>query len=369
MSGYHLSAFDVGQVKAHMHHGLSAAAISRIMRKSDGLSQWDEKSIQRVVDKLVKSPRWRGERAEGSGQPRKTTAIEDRTIVKCVFEKRGREKVIVPGIKRKFPRFRPLSDTLVAERLHDADLAYLRRRRKSKIGRAYLQERIEYCLSTLRKHQSTLDRWAYTDGTVWYLDRTREEFEQSQQAALGPYVWRLADGKDALFQDCLGPSSYWKAQGTAVRVWGLLACGALHVHVLEEGEAMNQDLYGELVDDRFEDWAGNCTHLVQDFERCLRTESSVHAITKAGFQLVEDYPRCSQDFNAIENCWKLLKERLLETMPRQLEHRDAFIRRLRSAVAWLNRHKSEELWYLSTNQKERARDCLSAVPPGGRTKW
>ena len=65
MSGYHLSAFDVGQVKAHMHHGLSAAAISRIMRKSDGLSQWDEKSIQRVVDKLVPWHRSAGDHNKG----------------------------------------------------------------------------------------------------------------------------------------------------------------------------------------------------------------------------------------------------------------------------------------------------------------
>ena len=62
-------------------------------------------------------------------------------------------------------------------------------------------------------------------------------------------------------------------------------------------------------------------------------------------------------------------QRLDETCPVELEPRDAFVRRLRTAVRWANTHRSEQLWYLSTNQKERAADCLSSNPPGARTKW
>ena len=35
-SGYQLDEFDVGQVKAHMHHGLGSTTISGIMLKADG---------------------------------------------------------------------------------------------------------------------------------------------------------------------------------------------------------------------------------------------------------------------------------------------------------------------------------------------
>ena len=45
-----------------------------------------------------------------------------------------------------------------------------------------------------------------------------------------------------MFQECLGPSSYKKAQGIPVRVWGMLAEGKVYIHVLEEGEAMNEAL-------------------------------------------------------------------------------------------------------------------------------
>ena len=106
-----------------------------------------------------------------------------------------------------------------------------------------------------------------------------------------------------------------------------------------------------------------------DYERCLRSASALHALSKTPLQLVEPYPRVSQDFNAIENAWGILKKRLMHTMPTNLEGRDDFIKRLKVAVKWMNEQKSEQLWELSTNQKKRAGDCLAMTPPGGRTTW
>ena len=34
------TAFELGQIKAHIHHGLGPLAISRILVKPDGESQW-----------------------------------------------------------------------------------------------------------------------------------------------------------------------------------------------------------------------------------------------------------------------------------------------------------------------------------------
>ena len=36
MSGYQLAAFEIGQIKAHVYHGLGAAQIARIFVKADG---------------------------------------------------------------------------------------------------------------------------------------------------------------------------------------------------------------------------------------------------------------------------------------------------------------------------------------------
>ena len=90
---------------------------------------------------------------------------------------------------------------------------------------------------------------------------------------------------------------------------------------------------------------------------------------KPSLKLVDGYPRSSQDFNAIENAWAILKERLDETVPVNLESREDFVKRLKAAVRWANKHRADQLWYLSTNQKKRADDCLAQEPPGGRTKW
>ena len=56
-------------------------------------------------------------------------------------------------------------------------------------------------------------------------------------------------------------------------------------------------------------------------------------------RLVPGYPRVSQDFNAIENVWKLLRDRLFETLPKTFEKREAFVARLKEAVKGLNREE------------------------------
>ena len=76
MSGYQFTAFKIGQIKAHLYHGLGTTAISRILTKPDGRSHWSDTSVQNQIDKLAESPRWRGTRQEGSGAPRKTTKAE-----------------------------------------------------------------------------------------------------------------------------------------------------------------------------------------------------------------------------------------------------------------------------------------------------
>ena len=85
--------------------------------------------------------------------------------------------------------------------------------------------------------------------------------------------------------------------------------------------------------------------------------------------MISNFPKTSPDLNAIENAWKLVRERLQETEPVEIESRAAFVARLRGSVTWINDNKSDELLNLCTNHKERARDVLSANPRGGTRKW
>ena len=77
---YQLGPFEMGQVKAHLSHGLSAAEISRRVFKPDGQTHYGETAISNCIDKLRQQPKWRGEREKGSGRLRKTTAKQDKGI-------------------------------------------------------------------------------------------------------------------------------------------------------------------------------------------------------------------------------------------------------------------------------------------------
>ena len=367
MSSYQFTPFLVGQVHAHMYHELTALQISRIIFKGDGKTRFTEKAVKRCMDALSVDPSWKGKRNEGSGAPCKTTNRQDAQIVAAIYKYRGKFKVTVAWIKKRYLWARQLGNSAIEERLDDAGLSYMRRRGKSLIGSTYTQERLDYCDMVKRMHQSTLDRWAFTDGTVFYMDRTAEEHEHSQRAALGPMVWKQTDGGDALYADCVGPSRYKKARGRPVRVWGMLAEGKLKIEVLDEGDVMNKELYSDLVDEKFAGWLGACEHLVQDFEACLRSDEALEAFDRVGVKLVPGYPRCSQDFNAIENAWNLLRQRLAETLPRAMETRDDFIIRLRQAVVFLNRYRKNRLEELSRNQKVRCKECEKLE--GARTSW
>ena len=361
-----LTPFEIGQIKAHLHDGLSPTDIAGIVKKSDGRNV----SVQGVCDakaKLEGDPKWRGERKPGSGGPRKTDTCTDKAIVREVFRARGRAKVTVAYLKKKFPRLRSLSDTLVQERLHEAGLRYLRRRRKTLVPTKYKQSRMDFAGRVKRMHASTLERWAYSDGTVFYLDRDDADLESSHRAALGRSVWRRSDGKDALYADCVGPSSYKKGQGMPVRIWGLLAKGQLHVTILPEKVAMNRWWYAWVVKRYFPLWLNGCDKLIQDYERCLRCEEPLEELAKLSVEVVEEYPKCSQDLNAIENAWNVVRQRLDVTVPEHRESRDEFLTRLRAAVHWVNANRADQLWWFCTNQKERADEVL--LRDGGRTSF
>lgn len=179
---------------------------------------------------------------------------------------------------------------------------------------------------------------------------------------------RQANGSDALYEDCVGPSVYWKAQGLAVRVWGLLANGVLYTTVLPDGACMNRWWYEWIIDHRFPAWKrkafGRRTtttpSLVQDHERCLWAPEPRAAMVRQGIKLLTGYPKCSQDLNPIEEAWREVRARLATTQPVRAETRDAFIVRHRAAVEWVNRNRSGLLKKICSSQKAWAQDVLDA---------
>ena len=155
--------------------------------------------------------------------------------------------------------------------------------------------RLKWCRWVLKQSAYHLSRWAYSDGTVFYLARSAHEVVQKARLALGPQVWRHAHGHDSLFEDVVGPSSYAKAQGQPVRVWGLLMCGVLYISILPAGECMNRHWYAWIIKERFRAWIRKTMgprtrmHLVQDHERALWTKEPREAMADANIDLLDKY--------------------------------------------------------------------------------
>ena len=324
--------------------------------------------------------KWGGELQGSNGAPRKTSDALDKAILKLVFKFRGRTVVTTRYIQNALKEARKVSKRSIQRRLNEAGLKWLRRRRKTFVPVQHYESRLEWARWVLRRSAVTLKRWAYTDGTVFYLARCQSEVQDKVRAALGPMMWRRAGGQDGLYHDCIGPSAYWKAQGTPVRVWGLLLAGVLFISVLPPKVVMNAEVYASLIEAKFGGWLqaalgrkAKCgAFLVQDHERALWKSRPRKAMAGQTLTLLEDYPKYSQDFNAIETAWREVRARLDATAPTAcatgLEGREPFIKRLRTAVAWVNKNRRAYLLYLCNNQKERARDCIRASPPGSRTK-
>ncbi len=147
-------------------------------------------------------------------------------------------------------------------------------RKKTLVTEAHRAARVVWARWVLARTTQTLSKWVYTDGCVLYLARDVSSQASAVRGALGPYIWRLADSSDALYQDCDGPSANWKAQGQPVKVWGLLAAGVLFVYILPEGESMNRWKYAWLIEKMFARWLGkafgvrwNRVSLLQDHEK------------------------------------------------------------------------------------------------------
>ena len=256
------------------------------------------------------------------------------------------------------------------------------RRGKAAIPKKHKPQRLAYAEWVLKQPQTELNRMAYVDGTTFFLARTADELEDKQRAALGKYCYRLKTGEDSLEDQNVGPSCYAKAQGQPVKIWGFFCDGRLEYHIVpkaftdsgkETTEHMNGHKYQAMVDKHFATWRRRCMPrggrvlVVKDFERFLRSDATIAAEAKAGCDQIDEYPKCSPDLNAIEGWWRKLKLYLEEHEPTERESRDAFLKRLRRAVHFLNSRCRAQGRRLCRNQKERAKDVIKLN--GARTRW
>jgi len=367
MSWARLDAFARGQICALRNEGLERHEICDRVLKKD-LTHPSLRAVDAVLEKKRSSPGWRGEDSRAGGRPPALSTTQTKELLDLVVAERGRAKVTVPYCRKKLPFLREVSEITVRRALYAAGLAFLRRRRKQSVPADWRKKRLTYCRWLLKQPAQSLRKFAYTDGTTFYLCRGPADATDKRRAALGPCVWRMADGKDGLMDDNIGPSLYAKSQGLPVKIWGFFCDGKLLYHVLpRDGRRttnMNGQRYVSLVKTKFAKWRRQClpsvgrVTLVQDYEKCLWQGQSLTALKASGCIPLRKHTKHSPDLNVIETWWNRLKQLLEQRAPTEFETRPAFIRRLNRTAAWLNANARDEGRRLCRGQKRRARAVI-----------
>ena len=379
-----LDAFARGAIWGMHCAGSARDEIVDTVTKKDG-SAPSLKAVDETIAHKTEDPEWRGEDSAAGGRPQELSAGDKKDLVRLVFRERAKAVVTIKYCQKRLPRLRGVSRCTILRALHNAGMKWLRRRVKQVVTKKHKQPRIDYCDWILSCSNRTLARFAYTDGTTFYLARDDEEQALKGRAALGKFVWRMPNGKDGLHSDNVGPSMYGKAQGKPVKIWGLFAHGRLEYYVLPKDKAksrlrkrevtvnMTAARYEALVAKDFAAWRRNCfgddrrAFLVQDHEKCLWKPKCLAALRAAGFDILENFPKSSPDLNAIEAWWHRLRQRLEATAPMEIESRPAFLLRLRRTVHWMNEHWHDDALALATNQQERATAVKKLK--GARCQW
>ena len=201
-----LGVFAKGVAHGLAVAGWKAPSIAPKLRKTDGTAP-TPRSVNDVLAQLgADGPPWDDapKAPHPGGVPRSTTPALDKKIRNLVFKSRGTVKVTVPVIKKKLKAARAVCDRTIQRRLVEAVLAYMRRRRKTLLTKGHRDARVCFAKWVLGRQTDWLRQWAYTDGTTFYIARSEPGKTSSGRMALGAFVWRMADGTDGLYEDCIG---------------------------------------------------------------------------------------------------------------------------------------------------------------------
>ena len=99
---------------------------------------------------------------------------------------------------------------------------------------------------------------------------------------------------------------------------------------------------------------------MQDHERALGRPEPRAAMKKINVNLLGNDPKCSQDLNPIEQCWRKLRVRFLDAQPLDKDARVELVQRLRSATSRVNRNRPDWFLRLCARQRHWAQDVLDA---------
>ena len=129
-SGFQLDEFTRGRIVGQFEAGAKPKTIAAQVSKTDR-SKPKLSCVYKTINKFKLIKNWRGKRKEGSGRPGLLTDDQKDDILDLVIEERGKAVVTARFIRQRMPALRKVSRQTIYRALHEAGLAYLRRRKKT----------------------------------------------------------------------------------------------------------------------------------------------------------------------------------------------------------------------------------------------
>ena len=98
-------------------------------------------------------------------------------------------------------------------------LRWKSRRKKSHYGKQCKRDRLKHCKAMLKWSDKKLQRLVFIDGCTVHWPKSVRAMRDAAKFHLGDSVWRK--GSEGLHKDCVGPSTYARSQGGALKIWGM----------------------------------------------------------------------------------------------------------------------------------------------------
>ena len=133
----------------------------------------------RAVDAILAhahaDPACAGTNSSAGGRRRELSPSAEIQLQRFLEAEVGVSRVTIPFCRKRLPFLRRLSEESGRLALRRLGLAWRLRRCNTAVLKKHRSSRVAYCRWVLPPPQSELNRWAYIDGTTFYLARTEAE--------------------------------------------------------------------------------------------------------------------------------------------------------------------------------------------------